>query len=237
VRRHSLGVFERAAGFKVGGDPGGAEGVAADLDLHAKLPGAALDHAPGVDPVHGRGRERAGAADRGAEQGALVVAGDAGGTNVLIEEGFELVMGRHLVALATFLVEADPPAFSVGEVVLDPHRHYCPDAGEGVGHDPDQRAVAQADEGRGVDALDQGAGLVGREHGGLAALDDVLGAAHRGGGIAGKDAAGDESIEQHPDGGEVLLDGRFRHPLLERLYIGGDVERLDIDHPRAPGDI
>jgi hypothetical protein len=105
------------------------------------------------------------------------------------------------------------------------------------GHHPDQRAIAQADEGRGVDALDQDAGLVGREHGGLAALDDVLGAAHRGGGIAGEDSAGDQPIEQHADGGEVLLDGRLRHSLLERLYIGGDVERLDIDQPDDPGGI
>jgi hypothetical protein len=34
--------------------------------------------------------ERADATDGRAEQEALVVAGDAGGTNVLIEEGFEL---------------------------------------------------------------------------------------------------------------------------------------------------
>jgi hypothetical protein len=33
------------------------------------------------------------------------VAGDAGGTQVFIEEGFELVVGRHLVPLAAF-----PPA-------------------------------------------------------------------------------------------------------------------------------
>jgi hypothetical protein len=58
----------------------------------------------------------------------------------------------------------------------------------------------------------QDAGLVGGEHGRLAAFDDVLGAAHRGGGIAGEDAAGDEPIEQHADGGEVLLDGRLRSP-------------------------
>ena len=93
VRGHELGVFERAAGLKVGGNSSGAEGVAADLDLRAKVGGAALDHAPGVDPVHRRGRERPGAPDGRAEQGALVVAGDAGSTNVLIEEGFELDSG------------------------------------------------------------------------------------------------------------------------------------------------
>jgi hypothetical protein len=34
----------------------------ANLLLHAEFGGAALDHAPGVDPVHGGARERAGAA-------------------------------------------------------------------------------------------------------------------------------------------------------------------------------
>jgi hypothetical protein len=56
-----------------------------------------------------RGRERAGAADGRAEQGNLFVASDAGGTQVFIEEGFELVMRRHFVALAAFLVETDRP--------------------------------------------------------------------------------------------------------------------------------
>jgi hypothetical protein len=49
--------------------------------------------------VHRRGRERTGAPDRGAEEGTPFVAGDAGGTNVLIEERFELVMRRHFVAV------------------------------------------------------------------------------------------------------------------------------------------
>jgi hypothetical protein len=139
------------------------------------------------------------------------------------------------VAFAALFVEPDPPALAVGKIVLDPHRHHGADAREGVGHDADQRTVAQADESRGIDALDQDASLVGGEHGGLAALDDVLGPAHRGGGIAGEDAASDEPIEQHADGGEVLLDGRLRHSLLERLYIGGDVERLDIDQRHDAG--
>jgi hypothetical protein len=59
----SWAFSERAASLKVGRDSGGPEGVAADLDLHAELGRAALDRAPGVDPVHGRSRERAGAAE------------------------------------------------------------------------------------------------------------------------------------------------------------------------------
>jgi hypothetical protein len=53
----------------------------------------------------------------------LVVADDAGGPDVFVEEGFELVVRRHLVLLAALFAEADPPAPAVGEVVLDPHRY------------------------------------------------------------------------------------------------------------------
>jgi hypothetical protein len=126
MRRHELGVFERAASLKVGRDSGGPEGVAADLDLHAELGRAALDHAPSVYPVHCRLRKRAGAADCGAEQGALGVPDHVGGTEVFIKEGFELVMGRHFVALAAFFMEADPPALAVGRyVTLKSHLQNC----------------------------------------------------------------------------------------------------------------
>jgi hypothetical protein len=45
-----LGVFEGTAGFEVSRYSGCPERVAADLDLHAEFGGAALDHAPSVDP-------------------------------------------------------------------------------------------------------------------------------------------------------------------------------------------
>jgi hypothetical protein len=38
-------------------------------------------------------------------------------------------MRRHLMPLAAFFVEADPPALAVGEVVLDPHGDDGADAG------------------------------------------------------------------------------------------------------------
>ena len=72
------------------------------------------------------------------------------------------------------------------------------------------------------------AGLFAGEHRGLAGLDDVLRAAHRMGRIGGDDLAGDQPVEQHADGGQVLLDGRLLEILAQRLDIGGDMQRLDI---------
>ena len=46
--------------------------------------------------------------------------------------------------------------------------------------------------------------------------------------IGGEDLAGDQPIDQHADGGQVLLDRRLLKILTERLDIGGDVERLDV---------
>ena len=69
-------------------------------------------------------------------------------------------------------------------------------------HDADQGAVSQADEGRGVDSVEE-PGLVGGED--LAALDDVLGAAHGVGRVHGEPAAGDEPVEAHADGGRCRL--------------------------------
>ena len=146
VRRHGLSVLQRASRLQIGRYPRSAERVTADPDGHAELGGAALDHPVCVDAVHRRGGERASAADGGAEEGALARVAEAGGLDVFIEEGFELVMRRHLVALAAFLMQTDPPAFAVGEIILDPHGDDGTDAGEGVGHDTDQGAVAQPDQ-------------------------------------------------------------------------------------------
>jgi hypothetical protein len=68
--------------------------VAADPDAHAELGGAALHHAPGVDAVHGRGGQRAGAADGGAEEGGLAALANAGRLDIGVEIGFQSVMCR-----------------------------------------------------------------------------------------------------------------------------------------------
>ncbi len=82
-----------------------------------------------------------------AEEGALAFLANAGGLDVSIEVGFEIVVRRHLMALAAFLVQTDPPALALGIVVLDAHGDDRADAGEGEGHHRDQRTIAQADHG------------------------------------------------------------------------------------------
>jgi len=46
--------------------------------------------------------------------------------------------------------------------------------------------------------------------------------------VDGEYAAGNEPVEAHADGGEVLFYRGLGHPGAERLDIGGDVERLDV---------
>jgi hypothetical protein len=92
-------------------------------------------------------RQQACAAKGGAEEGRFPVLADAGRSDVGVEIGFEVMMRRHLVALAAFLVQPHPPAFPLRVVVLDAHADDGADAREGIGHYRDQGTVAQADKG------------------------------------------------------------------------------------------
>ena len=56
--------------------------------------------------------------------------------------------------------------------------------------------------------IDELAGFVGLEYRRLAAFDHVLGPAHDRGRVHGNDLAEDKPVEQHPDGGQVLLNAR-----------------------------
>ena len=117
--------------------------------------------------------------------------------------------------LATFFVQADPAAASLHEIVTHFHLEHGIDAGEGVDHDADERAIAQPDERRFVrfraavagrvsgdrNAVEQLARLVGRQYRRLALLDDVLGAAHGVGPVHVQDVARHKPVEQHSERG------------------------------------
>jgi len=57
----------------------------------------------------------------------------------------------------------------------------------------------------------------------------MLGPAHGMGRVGGENLANHEPIKQHAHGSEVLLHRRLGGRGLERLDIGGDMDRLDID--------
>jgi hypothetical protein len=46
--------------------------------------------------------------------------------------------------------------------------------------------------------------------------------------IGGDDLAGDQPIDQHADGGQVVIDRRLLKILTERFDVGGDMQRLDV---------
>jgi hypothetical protein len=53
-------------------------------------------------------------------------------------------MNRHLMPLAAFLMEPEPPALAGRVIVLDPQGHSRTDAGEGVDHPDAGGAAARA---------------------------------------------------------------------------------------------
>jgi hypothetical protein len=65
--------------------------------------------------------------------------------------------------LAAFLMQPHPPALPLRVIVVEVHLQRGRDAGETVDQQGDQRAVAQPDDRRYIDAVEQCAGLVAEE--------------------------------------------------------------------------
>ena len=98
MRGHFLRVFERAAVGEIGGDPGRAEGVAADRLGDPGGDGAPADHPPGVGLGHRvLGQHLAVVTPCGPEQPALAVFGDARRGDIGVQSFGESVMARHRV--------------------------------------------------------------------------------------------------------------------------------------------
>jgi len=148
-------------------------------------------------------------------------------------------VARELVDLAAFFMQANPAAAFLNVVILNLHIDDRVDAGEGVAHHGNQGPVAEADEYRfiwfdssfivlnGFDGFEKGAHLLRREHRGLTFFDAVLRPANGVRGVHGHDLAGDEPIEEHANGGEVLLDRGLGTLGAELLDVRGDMNGLD----------
>jgi hypothetical protein len=85
---------------------------------------------------------------RRAEGGGLAAVPEARRIEIFIKELLKFVVRRHLMALAAFLMQAQPPALAARKVILDLHRDDGADAGEALDYNADQRLVPQADEPR-----------------------------------------------------------------------------------------
>ena len=143
---------------------------------------------------------------------------------------WQIMMTRHFVTLAAFLMQSQPSTLAVLEVILDSQRRRGSHAGEAVDHDADQGAIRESAE-LSHDRVQQLPGLVGRQHRSLAALHHVLGSSHRAGRICRQDTTGNQVIEKLPDPGQMLFDRGFGHLSAELLDVRGDHHRLDIIQP------
>ena len=74
------------------------------------------------------------------------LAPDAGRIEIR-EVRFRVVVSRHLVSLAALFVQAYPPALAVLLIIVDAHVDHGRHVREGVAHEPDDRAIAEACDG------------------------------------------------------------------------------------------
>jgi len=137
-------------------------------------------------------------------------------------------MARHGVLLAALLVQTNPQAPVLRVSVLNAHVDRRADAREGIDHEANQGAVAQADDRRGVDGVEKLPRLGRIEHRRLAAPHDVARPAHGGGGISRHDLACHHPIEQMFQRGQAQLRGRRGSRAVQFLDVGGDVNALDV---------
>ena len=106
--------------------------------------GAALNHGEDDSPRHGLPRQSARAIDALKQWHLRVL--DGGRVEIRRERVLGPVMGRHVVPLPAFLMEAQPPPRPLRKIVLPLHADDRAHPGEAEDHHADQRAVAQPNQ-------------------------------------------------------------------------------------------
>lgn len=228
MRGDMSGRFEGTAVLQINGDAGGSEAVVADAAFQARRFRAALYDSERIYPGHALVGELTGAAASGTKQGSLGIIFQSGRFDVGVQVFLGLMVAGDLVKLPALLVEPQPSAFALRVVVLDEHADHGGYSGEAVEHRRDERAVSQADDGVCRDGVDELTRFLGREHRRFALFDDVLGATHGGRRVKIHNLPGHQPVEEHFDGGQVLLHGRVGEPDGEALDVGGNVDRPDV---------
>lgn len=148
-----LGLFDGAAISDERGDSGGTERVAASCGRETGGLGSAFDHPEHViarQPVNGQFALPIQSAE---EWGLLLQQLDTGRLDVRIEVLLRQMMGRHLVALAAFLVQSEPPSLALLVVILDSHLHRGAHAREAVNHQTDDGTITESNDCGYVDGI------------------------------------------------------------------------------------
>ncbi len=128
--------------------------------------------------------------------------------------------------LASFLVEPDPPASSVGIVVLDVHLKDSFDPSEGVDHRADECAIPEAHDMRRVDRFKQCFGGFLIQNRVLPFLTTCLGH-ERPRPVERDDLSDDEPIEEHADRSEPSFHGWLGDLEHAVFHESRDMKRLD----------
>src|ERR1039458_9260072 len=170
MRGHLLRDFELPAIFQIRGNSRRTERVVADLRRDAGARSAAPDHEIRLRLAHAPAGELPSPALRRLEEGSLLAGTDPGGFDVGREVFLQVVVRRHLVALAALLMQAHPPAPALRIIIFHVHADRGAHARERVDHEGDQRAIPEADNRGRVHAVQELPRLVGRQDRRLALL-------------------------------------------------------------------
>src|ERR1700737_3202376 len=139
---HLLSVLEPSVVLQVNGDTGRPPGVTSDGGEETRRLGPLANSRPGVVPVQSVSRYLRSNRINALEQRLPTL--EACGDNVLVQYLLEQVMHRHLVLLAAFFVESQPPTCAVVIVIIDPEFQYCAHTGEAVEHRGNERQIPQS---------------------------------------------------------------------------------------------
>ncbi len=150
------GDFEVASVPEMLRDPGPPEAVGADLRGQPCLPRPALDHPERRRPHHRPIFQQVLSADRAApEKRPLPILPQLRRFEIRVHVFLRrMVRGNHVVTSAP-LVESEKGALPLRVVVRSPHRYRRAHPRETEHQDADQRPVAQADERREVDTVQE----------------------------------------------------------------------------------
>ena len=163
------------------------------------------DHRVGVRLRKHGARQLAGAATDRAEQWPLRIITQLRAVEICDQVFFEVVVAGHRVPLAAFLAQPHPQPAVLRVGIFDRHAERRADPGEGVDHEGDQRAVAQARVRRDIDAVEQRACFRRIEHRRLPRRNDVARPAHGVRRVDRHDLAGDQPVEQVPSAASRCL--------------------------------